>query len=124
MLGPLPGPQALRTEGRACSLSPIPARPCVDGPRFLSHSHSHGPPSGGHPVNRTGQLLCTYCGYAFVVVFCVGFVGFAGFVPPPSPAASAAEIAAFYRDDVTDIRIGMFITLFAASFLLAWGGAV
>jgi hypothetical protein len=75
-------------------------------------------------VNRTGQLLCTYCGYAFVVVFCVGFVGFAGFVPPPSPAASAAEIAAFYRDDLTDIRIGMFITLFAASFLLAWGGAV
>lgn len=41
--------------------------------------------------NRTSQLVCTYCGYVFVVVFCVGFVGFAGFVPPPDPGAGAEQ---------------------------------
>jgi hypothetical protein len=75
-------------------------------------------------MNRGGQLACVYCGYAFLVVFCLGFVGFAGFVPPPSPAASAEEIAEFFRADLGMIRVGLFITLFASAFLLAWGGAV
>lgn len=75
-------------------------------------------------MNRSWQLLCSYCGYAFVVVFCIGFVGFAGFVPPPDPAADAERIAAFFRADAVHIRIGMFITLFASALLLPWGGAV
>jgi hypothetical protein len=74
--------------------------------------------------DRTSQLVCTYCGYVFVVVFCIGFVGFAGFVPPPDPGAAAEQIAAFFRADPVNIRIGLCITLFASALLLAWGGAV
>lgn len=74
--------------------------------------------------NNRVQLWCVYSAFAFIVFFLIGWVGLAGFVPPNSPAASAEEIAQFYRGNLWGIRVGMVISISASALLLAWGGAV
>jgi MFS family permease len=59
-----------------------------------------------------------------LVLFVIGFIGLAGWVPPPDPAASAQEIAAMFREDTTEIRLGMFTSMLSMSLMAPFGVAI
>jgi hypothetical protein len=44
-----------------------------------------------------------------VIIWIAAFLLFPGFVPPMSPKASAAEVAAFYRDHLSRVRYSMIL---------------
>ena len=69
-------------------------------------------------MNTRTQLLCTWSGPVFVVLFTIGFWFLAHYLPPPSPNAGAEEIAALYREHTGPIRLGMFLMV-ACSALVA-----
>jgi hypothetical protein len=48
----------------------------------------------------------------------------AGFIPPPSPAASAAEIARWYSDNLTGIRLGTVVMMFGVVLIAPWSVAL
>jgi hypothetical protein len=58
------------------------------------------------------------------VIFGIGFFPIAGFIPPPSPAASAAEIALWYSDNLTGIRLGTVVMMFGVVLIAPWGVAL
>jgi len=62
-------------------------------------------------MNRRIELLCAWCGPAFLVVFVVGLWFVAGLIPPPAPSDSAEHIAAFYRTHSGQVRLGMLICM-------------
>jgi hypothetical protein len=65
-----------------------------------------------------------WMGPAMAVIFGIGFFPIAGFIPPPSPAASAAEIVAWYSNNLTGIRLGTVIMMFGAVLIAPWGVAL
>jgi hypothetical protein len=69
-------------------------------------------------MNARHQMLCTWSGPVFVAVFTVGFWFLAHYLPPPSPNAGAADIAALYRQNTGQIRLGMLLMM-ACSALVA-----
>jgi len=75
-------------------------------------------------MNASSQRLCAWAGPVCILVFFIGFWPVAGFMPPPSPNAGAAEIAAFYRDNTTSIRLGLVLGMFAASLLGPWSAGI
>jgi hypothetical protein len=75
-------------------------------------------------VNASSQRLCAWAGPACIVVFFVGFWPIAGFMPPPSPTNSPAQVAAFYAEHTTAIRLGLVIGMFAAALLGMWSGGI
>jgi hypothetical protein len=52
----------------------------------------------------------------------VGPIG--GFLPPPSPLDDAGQIVSFYAEDTTQIRLGLWITTFAAALFAPWMVAI
>jgi hypothetical protein len=68
-------------------------------------------------MNRRIELLCAWCGPAFLVVFVVGLWFVAGLIPPPSPSDSAEHIAAFYRGHTGQVRLGMLICMLGSVLL-------
>lgn len=55
------------------------------------------------------QKICLWLVPFVVFLFAVALVNFKGFFPPVSPAASAEEVAAFYRDNLGSIRASMIL---------------
>ncbi len=70
------------------------------------------------PMDRRIQLLCAWCGPAFLLIFLVGFWIVAGLVPPPSAGDNAAQIASFYRDNTDQLRVGLLLLLIGAPLLV------
>lgn len=70
------------------------------------------------------QRLFAWCGPLLMLIFLAGFWPVAGFLPPPSPEDGAAEIAAFFADDTTAIRLGLWMTTFAAALFAPWMVAI
>ena len=76
-------------------------------------------------MKRTIDLVCTYGGIGFAVLFFVGFVRIAHFVPPLSPANSAAQTAAIYRQHTNTIRTGLLVCYVGGTmFFMAFGSAI
>jgi hypothetical protein len=75
-------------------------------------------------VNLGANRACAWSGVGFVVLFLLGFWVIGGFVPPPSPALSAHQIAALFRENRTEIRIGMLISAFAAILIVPWAASI
>lgn len=69
-------------------------------------------------VMRNTNLFGAWCGVAYCVLLFIGWWLVGGFFPLHDPAAGEAEIAAFFRDDVTGIRIGMVIVMWGAAVFL------
>jgi hypothetical protein len=65
--------------------------------------------------NTGSQRLFAWTGIAMLVLFLVGFWPIAGYVPPSHPRDSVQEVLAFYTGDTTMIRLGLWITMFAAA---------
>src|SRR5262245_29929553 len=60
-------------------------------------------------MSYRNQIACALCGPLMTLGFFVGLWLLADFIMPPSPSDSAAEIAAFFSDDTTAIRAGLFV---------------
>jgi hypothetical protein len=69
-------------------------------------------------MDRRIQLLCAWCGPAFLLLFLLGFWVIAGLVPPPSANDSAIQIAHFYRANTDQLRIGLLLLLIGAPLLI------
>jgi Domain of unknown function (DUF4386) len=69
-------------------------------------------------MDRRVQLLCAWCGPAFLTLFFAGFWLVAGLVPPPSATDSATQIASFYRDNTDQLRVGLLLLLTGAPLLV------
>jgi hypothetical protein len=66
------------------------------------------------------QLICAWCGPAFLVTF-VLFWGVLGHnIPNPSPALSAGDLAARYTDNLNEIRLGFIVSLIMVVLYLPW----
>lgn len=74
--------------------------------------------------DRATQLLCAWCGPLATVLAMIGMVFVGGFIPATNPAASGAEIAGWYVDNVTAIRAGMVISMIAFSLFVPFGIAI
>ncbi|CUU59720.1 hypothetical protein Ga0074812_13118 [Parafrankia irregularis] len=73
------------------------------------------PPDGPAPstqrsVGLRTLLVCVWSVPPGLVLVIVGWL-MAGFMPPPPAHDTAAEIASFYRDDTTVIRLGLLLML-------------
>ena len=73
-------------------------------------------PAGLGP-NISSQLLCVWASPASTLCWLIGFLWLAGFAPPLSPNAPAVEIANYYRDHATAIRIGLCLTMLGAALI-------
>ena len=65
-------------------------------------------------MNATTQRWCIWAGPALMVFFGLGFWVIAGMVPPPTPNQSAVELARFYADNQTRIKVGLVISMLSA----------
>lgn len=63
--------------------------------------------------------VAVYCGLGLV-----GFAVLAGFWPPPAEYLSAVDIAAYFRDHETWIRVGMVMMAAGAPFYFVWSAAL
>ena len=66
------------------------------------------------------QRLSAYLGFAWVVLFFLGFWAIARFVPPPSPQWGPQQIKDFFAANTSGIRIGMLINMLAGALMLPW----
>ena len=65
-------------------------------------------------VLRKVNLAGAWCGVAYVVLLLVGWWVVGGFLPLLSPSESAAQIAAFFRTNTVELRLGMVIMMWGA----------
>jgi hypothetical protein len=56
-----------------------------------------------------GERIIYWTWVPLMAIWILGFVLFPGFIPPVSPKASAAEVADFYRHDLSRIRYSMIL---------------
>jgi hypothetical protein len=73
---------------------------------------------------RSTLRWCNWSGWAFLLLWLVGFVFFAHVVPPPSPDESADQIADFYRQHTLGVRFGLMLPLFASPLYASWSAAL
>lgn len=75
-------------------------------------------------MHRAILRWCNGSGWAFLLLWLVGFVFFAHVVPPPSPNENAEQIAEFYRQHTGGIRFGLMLTLIASPLYASWSAAL
>ena len=61
---------------------------------------------------------------AYCVLGLVGFAVLAGFWPPPAEHLSAVDIAAYFRDHNTSIRVGLVMMAAGAPFYFIWSAVL
>jgi len=69
------------------------------------------------------QTFFAWIGPTFVVTFFMGFL-LAGLLPPTNPEAGADEIARFFADHATAIRIGCVLMCVGLTLFAPWGAAL
>jgi hypothetical protein len=62
-----------------------------------------------YPGSAVGERIIFWTLPAVAVVWIAAFFLFPGFVPPMSPKASAAEVAAFYSENLSRVRYSMIL---------------
>ncbi|MET0988477.1 MAG: hypothetical protein ABW034_24020 [Steroidobacteraceae bacterium] len=73
---------------------------------------------------RAVQLFCAWCGPVATIGALLGMVVIGGYIPATEPAASGREIADFYLRNLTEIRIGMIISMIAFTLFVPFGIAI
>jgi hypothetical protein len=85
---------------------------------------------GGRVVQQSREIdwplmrVCTWCFWVMTLLLLVGLVLVGHFIPPVHPSASAAEVAAFYQNHTTAIRLSVLLQCVALAFWIPWGSAV
>src|SRR5262245_8834851 len=76
-------------------------------------------------ATRSGiQLFSAYCGLFYMAALLLGWGVIAGFLPPPPPTTGEAEVAAYFLEEKTSIRIGMVIVMFAALIFIPFAALI
>jgi hypothetical protein len=75
---------------------------------MASHHHTEARVSIGRS-SRVGESIIYWTWVPLVVLLVGAFLLFPGFVRPVSPTASAAEVVAFYREDLSRVRYSMIL---------------
>jgi MFS family permease len=75
-------------------------------------------------AGRQGQLACAWCGYGFAAFFLVGALLVAHWFPPLDPGDSALATATVYREQTSQIRIGLLIVFVGQVMFPFFGGAI
>lgn len=75
-------------------------------------------------VDRSTQLMCAWSGPVATLGALLGMVFVGGYIPATDPAASGADIAAFYVNNLTAVRTGMIISMIAFSLFVPFGIAI
>jgi type IV secretory pathway VirB2 component (pilin) len=75
-------------------------------------------------ADRTTQLMCAWCGPVATILALLGMVVIGGYIPATDPAASGADIAAFYVNNLGSVRSGMVISMIAFSLFVPFGIAI
>jgi len=60
-------------------------------------------------TSRVGERIIYWTWVPLLVIWIASFLLFPGFIHPVSPRASAAEVAAFYRQDLSRVRYSMIL---------------
>lgn len=60
-------------------------------------------------TSNVGERVIYWTWVPLVAILLASFVLFPGFIPPVSPRASAAEVTAFYRQDLSRVRYSMIL---------------
>lgn len=71
----------------------------------------------------TFQRVCAIAGVITPILFFGAFIA-AGFIPPLAPSASAAEIAAHYREHANGVRFGAGLMLMSGMFYAAYTAVI
>jgi hypothetical protein len=71
-------------------------------------------------MNVRMQKACALGGAVMALAFLFGFWVLAGFIPPPDPKNDAMLTAQIFAEHPTGIRLGMILTMFAASLMVPW----
>lgn len=74
-------------------------------------------------MNKTIQRACIWSGPVFIVIMLVCLI-IMGFIPPPSPAYDAAQIAAYYEENRTLLRVGGTVLMQFSILMLLWVAAI
>jgi hypothetical protein len=69
-------------------------------------------------LSLRAQVILIWWALITLVIFGVALWTMLMMVPPPSAKLSAAEIAAFYRENATQIRIGAMVTSWTSAFMV------
>lgn len=75
-------------------------------------------------MNTKDQLICTWGGMAFVLLFFVGWGWLGGFLPPHAPTMTAEQVVAFYQANPVSIRVGLILALLSSTFLVPFGAVL
>jgi hypothetical protein len=65
--------------------------------------------------------LCAWTGPLAVLLSLLGMVVIGGYIPATNPAASGAEIARFYTDNLGSVRLGMIISMIGFTLFIPFG---
>jgi hypothetical protein len=76
------------------------------------------------PSDRRPLLLCTWAGPAATLFAFLGLVLVGGFVPAQSPSAGGPDIARFYTENATQIRLGMLLAMIGFTLFVPFGIAI
>ena len=76
--------------------------------------------------NPTVLKFCAWMGPAFTALWLIGSAPLADFVfvPPPSAADSAVQTVQNYTDNLTQVRLGCVVMIFASALYAPWGMAI
>lgn len=69
-------------------------------------------------LSERAQIILVWWALIFMVIFGAALWALQGMVPPPSPKLPAAEIAEFYRQNASRIKIGAMITSWTSAFMV------
>ena len=73
-------------------------------------------------MSRISQLIVAWSGPAMIVTFIIGGCILARYLPPQwSPSDSPEKVAQIYIDHLTQIRIGLLLSVIAYSMMMVWG---
>jgi len=69
-------------------------------------------------------MFGAWCGLYYVIALTIGWWLLANWFPPIEPVLNAEEVAAMLNANLTKIRIGMVVMMFAAMLYLPFGAAI
>ena len=75
-------------------------------------------------INPMAHLVICWSSVPLMILFFIGMVPMSHFIPPPSPLTPAGEIAAFYANNLTQIRLGQLVAAMGFNFMFCWGCSI
>ncbi len=79
---------------------------------------------GVSSMNIRNQMLCAWSGIAAMALFGLALWPLASFIPPLAPTLTPAEVAAFYQQNATGVRMASVLILMAGGLNCSFVGVI